>query len=1562
MKKRILSILLAFVMVVGLLPTTVLAAAEDNAIKLELVKDTTTFSGKEVLRMDFYAKSGTDTPDNHMVYLKYDASKLAPLSVEDGSDVSEYCTNFSENNSSALAANPYSVKIGMGTKTSEVMLYTIIQDGHGYICWKVTEPSGSPAFADFTRISSIFFGLKSGITFDTIPSNVIGYSDPKVDGSITAGSSAAEITVNGGGDGNVYKYKNKDAVTDTMTVAPVVAAGDGVTLVEPPKPALQGSVSISGTVQIGQTLTATPNITSSDPGALTYKWYRGDSTTPISGAAGNTYTPDSAEDVGKTIKVEVSAANYSGSLSGTTAAAVIKAAGPAAPGAPTEQSHTHDTITVNKVTGQEYACIKGSGSPSESDWTDQVVFSGLTPNTAYNIYTRIAATAIQEASAASSALSVTTGKAPAGTPVTPQVTNTTDTSITVKAESGQKYCIKPYGEAAPAAGDSSWSDTVSFTGLTPNTKYVIYTYIPEGSDTVASVVVSTEATTHKTAITDTLVPVSGLTGKTYTAEAQEPTFGGSLTRDTDYTVSYALKNVGEGELKDGKPCGAGTYVVTVEGKGDYGSSFTKDFVIGRKEVTITPDSDQSKTYGDSDPALTYATGLTGALETAFNAAKTGALARAAGEDVGNYAINLGTLAAGDNFQLTLAGSVVNFSITAKNVTADRGAEDQNVVKGVGDFTEPTFGEITGTLKYTYDSVEYTTYNSLKNVLKELSTDATGTISYTYTASGNYSGAITGSIDFTVVDVTFEIDPSAITVATDPTYGDKWSDIVSFDPSKITAKVGDYTCGSPEFTLQNADEYPNQGSQTYTIKFSGTINGVNYTDVTVTSDSVSIAKATVTVTAGSYKVSKVYDGGTTAGTATGELDVSGILPKDTGVTVIPTVSAYSDGNVGGQSEVDVSLALSGTGSDNYQLASSTVSVPCEITRATLTVEGTASAAADYGTALKDISITGLTVKLNGAVVDGTWAFSGETILDADNSSDYTATFTPAAGAGNYEPLTRGITPTINKVDYTGSAITANKNVLTNTAVNGVEVDMAALISGIKGAAVSAASEKSDTDNIISNISTDGNKVKFDVASIAGKDKTATINVTIASTNYNPITAVITVTTVDKDDAGVSISGAPATKTYGDADFTLTASVTDAGTGTGTWTWESSDPTVLAVTGSGATAAVKVLKAGSAAITAKFESDTTMGEQTTAAITVSKRVITVTADNKSMTVNGTLPTFTVSYGNLPSGVQAEDIFATLPTASTTADGKTTGSFDIAVTTPVLTTEAAVNYEVGAVTKGTLTVNSASSGGGGGGGVATYAITVEPAANGAVTSSHKSASKGDTVTLTVAPDKGCALETLTVTDSSSNKIALTEKDGKYTFTMPASKVTVKAVFAEIAVEPENPFADVAEDSYYYDAVLWAVGEKITSGTSDTAFSPDAACTRAQAVTFLWRAAGSPAPKSGTMPFTDVAADAYYHDAVLWAVEQGITAGTSATTFSPDATCTRAQIVTFLWRSQEAPAAGSVNPFTDVAADAYYNSAVLWAVENGITAGTTANTFSPDNDCTRAQIVTFLFRCLGK
>lgn len=266
------------------------------------------------------------------------------------------------------------------------------------------------------------------------------------------------------------------------------------------------------------------------------------------------------------------------------------------------------------------------------------------------------------------------------------------------------------------------------------------------------------------------------------------------------------------------------------------------------------------------------------------------------------------------------------------------------------------------------------------------------------------------------------------------------------------------------------------------------------------------------------------------------------------------------------------------------------------------------------------------------------------------------------------------------------------------------------------------------------------------------------------------------------------------------------------------------------------------------------------------------------------------------------------------------------------------------------------------GSGGGVTTYPITVLNAKNGTVVASHKTAPKGATITLTVAPDKDFVMDGLAVVDGAGAAIKLTDMgNGKYTFIMPASKVTVEGSFKEEFPDFPNPFSDIAPSDFCCDAVMWAVAKDITNGIGNYTFAPNQPCTRAQIVTFLWRAAGSPAPKSASN-FTDVPADAYYAKAVAWAVENGITGGTGDGKFSPDATCTRAQAVTFLYRASGSPAVSGNAAFTDVAADAYYAAAVTWAEKNGITGGIGGGLFGSDQSCTRGQIVTFLYRARNK
>ena len=322
-------------------------------------------------------------------------------------------------------------------------------------------------------------------------------------------------------------------------------------------------------------------------------------------------------------------------------------------------------------------------------------------------------------------------------------------------------------------------------------------------------------------------------------------------------------------------------------------------------------------------------------------------------------------------------------------------------------------------------------------------------------------------------------------------------------------------------------------------------------------------------------------------------------------------------------------------------------------------------------------------------------------------------------------------------------------------------------------------------------------------------------------------------------------------------------------------------------------------------------------------------------------------------LPSGINGFTITYKQGETDVTAP-KDVGTYDVIISREEDPTYAAFSQTI----NGGLVITKVSSGSSSSGSSnPTYSVTTpSKSENGKVSLDKSTAKKGDTVTVTVTPDAGYQLDKLTVTDKNGNVLKLTDKgDGKYSFTMPDGKVEVKAVFAKEV--KTSPFGDVSADAYYYKAVQWAQEKGITDGISSDLFGPKQPCTRGQIVTFLWRAAGSPEPKGTAAGMTDVAPGSYYAKAVAWAVENGITTGTAEGTFSPDATCTRAQAVTFLARAQNAKATGKT-AFSDVPADSYFADAVAWAQANGVTTGTSETTFSPDSDCTRAQIVTFLYR----
>lgn len=421
-----------------------------------------------------------------------------------------------------------------------------------------------------------------------------------------------------------------------------------------------------------------------------------------------------------------------------------------------------------------------------------------------------------------------------------------------------------------------------------------------------------------------------------------------------------------------------------------------------------------------------------------------------------------------------------------------------------------------------------------------------------------------------------------------------------------------------------------------------------------------------------------------------------------------------------------------------------------------------------------------------------------------------------------------------------------------------------------------------------------------------------------------------------------------KTYGDGDFPLAATGEAENS---TVTYSSSDPAIATVDAAGT---VHIHKAGTVTITAvASETAEHLERRVSYTLTVARKSVTITVLDKRAYTDSAAPdlsTPVLGTDYTVEGLLGSDTLLTGPTLTydpAVPDMRKAGTAAKIVPSDA---DAGENYRFTYVS-GTLTLISRANP------VGPSEPSVNPGApdNGSVAVSPKNPAKGSTVIITVEPDEGYALDEITVTDKDGNALKLTDKgDGKYSFTMPSGKVDIDATFKKLA--ETSPFADVSTDAYYYEAVKWAAENNITGGIGNGLFGPELTCSRGQIVTFLWRAAGSPEP-TALSTFTDVAADAYYAKAVAWAVENGVTTGTGDGKFSPDAPCTRGQAVTFLWRAL-GQLTDDTASFSDVPADSYFAQAVAWAAVNGVTTGVGNNLFAPGGDCTRAQIVTFLWR----
>ena len=828
-----------------------------------------------------------------------------------------------------------------------------------------------------------------------------------------------------------------------------------------------------------------------------------------------------------------------------------------------------------------------------------------------------------------------------------------------------------------------------------------------------------------------------------------------------------------------------------------------------------------------------------------------------------------------------------------------------------------------------------------------------------------TGTTLGSITVNLTSKNYTVVPVVVNITLQPKQ----------EVPGISVSMDNWTYGAkaktPQYALMAGAEatvtYAAQGSN----DFSTTVptDAGNYTvkvqyetDIEIRTGTANFTIAPKTLTKDdliySGPITKVYDTNTNAPSGlTVSVKSDSLVGSDT-LTVSGTLT-YNSANVNEAKQIIFTPTAITTG--NYALAGTEV---LTITGATITKAAQApltvtSTSATYG---EDLALTVSGGTGNGAVTYTVTNGTGEaTIVDGSKlhptkagTVSVTAT---KSGGDNYEDVTSAAKEiTIGRADYNGPA---------SKTVNIVKGRSAAQTGTLTAADFFPEGQMPDgakitdavPDSIHSNMmSTAGAGASGDFIYASKMNITAASNenwtITISSKNYTDITATLTFHPTDKlVQDGFKFENGSVTKTYGDADFTLTT--TDKAEGS-TVTYESSKPAVATVDSTGK---VTIKGAGTAVITARASATAEYDEAAaTCNLTVGKKTVTVKAKDQTAYVGDKAPVLgTDSY--TVSGLVGEEKLTTQPTVKyVDADGKEiapdmtkTGEVKISASGAVASGNYTIRYE-----DGKLTVSTRPSSGGSH--ASSYTVSVDKTENGAITVSPKSASKGDTVTITVKPDSGYQLDDLTVTDKNGKELKLTDKgNGKYNFTMPASRVEINVAFVK-EVET-SPFSDVSTSAYYYEAVKWAQEKGITGGVGNGLFGPNQPCTRAQIVTFLWRAAGSPAPKDMSS-FADVPADAFYAKAVAWAVENGITSGTSDGKFSPDATCTRAQSVTFLYRASGAPAVSGSAAFSDVVADAYYASAVKWAEKSGITGGIGGGLFGSDNNCTRAQIVTFLFR----
>ena len=1139
-------------------------------------------------------------------------------------------------------------------------------------------------------------------------------------------------------------------------------------------------------------------------------------------------------------------------------------------------------------------------------------------------------------------------------------------TITVVGELDDATSITVQTLAMPASGspvtiatteNAGWIKAGSFVSWTPS-KYAV-SRTDEGKTVVLKehehewgYTLSSDGTT----ITAACVNTDGLCGNTNGGSVTIAAPSGNLTYDgsgkaamldnklttgvTELNITYQKKNGENFEAFNGTPTDAGTYTASITvGEGNKAATASVTYTIGKatpKAEGFTFSAPTSLTYDGNVKSATVSPAKAGTGDVIvkyYDKDGKEATPKNAGEytvkiDVAestNYAAANGLTADGWKFSITKAAPTLPTGLTG----------------------------VTGKKLSTVGLPAGWSWTNGDTML-----DAAGNYTFeaSYTGDGNHNGTTT---NLTVTVSNKSVDKNTLSL-TQPsmTYGQ--GELPAYElthkPATVSENRVHYTGTLRDNSSYDSDAKPTQaGSYTVTV-------------MCETADTIYTASANFTI----YPID-LGDGSHGVGfsspeiTYTGNAETASVHPL--GPNGSPQMKLNTDYEISGTiSATNVgkyTATIQGIG-NNY---TGEVSGTWQITPAPLTITGATVTAKTYdgSTSAQVTGVTFTGLKNNEQLELGTdyavtaAAFNNANV-NAANKVTGTVALKNTENAKNYtlSSATFEQEATIGKADFTGTISKTIPIVKNRTAPQTGSLTAADFFPANQvpdGAAITYVTPGSGT--LMITVALNGGQFSYDSKCNLSDAADETYTVTIATTNYTDIKATLTFHLTDKET--VTISGLTYTdKTYDGQPIAPTGALVVSGdkvpvgelevlyTGTGSTVYQSAD-------------APK--NAGTYQVTYKVaESNESCIGSVAYSFTIAPKQVTVAPKSISMTKGDALPAFELAYDGLVQGESltpsAQPIFTCFESDGTTAVTANTaaGTYAITWTNADGTTFSDANYIVTKEAAGTLTITARPSSGGGGSSSPNYPVTTPgKTENGTVTVSPRSAEKGDTVTITAKPDSGYQLDDLTVTDKNGKELKLTDKgNGKYTFTMPAGKVEINAAFVK-EVET-SPFSDVSTSAYYYEAVKWAQEKGITGGIGNGLFGPNQPCTRAQIVTFLWRAAGSPVVNYA-MNMTDVAEDAYYGEAVRWALSEGITTGTGDGKFSPDATCNRAQSVTFLFRAI-GKIVDSKAEFGDVLTDSYYANAVAWAVENGITNGIGDGLFGPDNSCTRAQIVTFLFR----